>query len=76
MTQIELVKKYISIGNEDIARRKSLSFRSDDIEADLIKWHKLLAKLDGTNKRKLSKLDNSILANLEHLVATAIKHQK
>jgi hypothetical protein len=75
MTQIELVKRYISIGNAEISKSKSeLNVRS--IEADLIKWHKLLAKLDGTNKRKLSKLDNSILANLEHLVATAIKHQK
>jgi len=75
MTQIELVKKYITIGNVEISKSKSeLNVRS--IEADLIKWHKLLAKLDGTNKRKLSKLDNSILANLEHLVATAIKHQK
>jgi len=75
MTQIALVKKYISIGNDEISKSKSeLNIRS--IEADLIKWHKLLAKLDGTNKRKLSKLDNSILDNLDYLVATAIKYQK
>ena len=75
MTQIELVKRYISIGNAEISKSKSeLNVRS--IEADLIKWHKLLAKLDGTNKRKLSKLENDILGNLEYLVATAIKHQK
>ena len=75
MTQIELVKRYISIGNDEISKSKSeLDVRRT--EADLIKWHKLLAKLEGTNKRKLSKLDNAILGSLESLVARAIKHQK
>lgn len=72
MTHIELLKKNITITTDEIRRRKELGYvRKRNIEADLIKWQTLLAKMESSDEIKISQLDNSILSELAYRDALA-----